>query len=381
VAAPAANGGISLKRISLLIWKEFVQFRRDPLFLRLVLVMPVLQLVMFGYVVGADVRNIPTAVVDADRSAMSRQVVSAFTSSGYFVVVAEPASEGEIQPMLDRGEIQAALLLPAGMQTEVTRGRTVPVEVVVDGSDSKTASVASGYAAQIVGAFNQRRVAALGVSGAPGIDARVRVLFNPSLRAVDAMVPGLAAMIMMLSMSAVMSQAVVKEREKGTLEQMFVTPITRGEYLIGKVTPYVLISFAQAGLVMFVGSWWFGVPFSGSVLIIGLGLLLFMFTALGQGLFISTISRTRQQAQQGTMFILIPTMVLSGFIFPIESMPAAIVPVTYLVPLRYVIVVLRSNWMKGAGMDALWPQFVAMAVFSAVVFFAALARFRKRLAD
>jgi ABC-2 type transport system permease protein len=185
----------------------------------------------------------------------------------------------------------------------------------------------------------------------------------------------------MLSMSAVMSQAVVKEREKGTLEQMFVTPITRGEYLIGKVTPYILISFLQAGLVMFVGSWWFNVPFNGSVLVIGLGLLLFMFTALGQGLFISTISRTRQQAQQGTMFILIPTMVLSGFIFPIESMPAAVVPLTYLVPLRYVIVVLRSNWMKGAGLDALWPQLVAMAVFSAVVFFAALARFRKRLAD
>jgi ABC-2 type transport system permease protein len=257
----------------------------------------------------------------------------------------------------------------------------VPVEVVVDGSDSKTASVASGYAAQIVGAFNQRRVAALGVSGAPGIDARVRVLFNPSLRAVDAMVPGLAAMIMMLSMSAVMSQAVVKEREKGTLEQMFVTPITRGEYLIGKVTPYVLISFAQAGLVMFVGSWWFGVPFSGSVLIIGLGLLLFMFTALGQGLFISTISRTRQQAQQGTMFILIPTMVLSGFIFPIESMPAAIVPLTYAIPLRYALVVLRSAFLKGSSIADLWVQFVAMIAFAVVIFGIAVARFSKRLSE
>jgi ABC-2 type transport system permease protein len=372
---------MSLKRIGLLIWKEFTQFKRDPLMLRLVIVMPLLQLFMFGYVVGADVRNIPTAIVDADKTPMSREVAAAFTSSGYFVVVAHPSDERSIQPLLDRNQVQAAVLLPAGLEAGVTRGRTVPIEIVVDGSDSKTASVASGYAAQIVGAFNRKRVTALGITGAPGIDTRVRVLFNPSLRAVNAMIPGLVALIMMLSMSVIMSQAVVKERERGTLEQMFVTPITRGEYLIGKITPYVLISFLQVAVVMVVGSLWFAVPFNGSVLIIGLGLLLFMFTALGQGLFISTISRTRQQAQQGTMFILIPTMVLSGFIFPIESMPAAVVPVTYLVPLRYILVVLRSNWMKGAGLDALWPQLVAMAVFSAVVFFAALSRFRKRLAD
>jgi ABC-2 type transport system permease protein len=369
------------KRVGLLIWKEFTQFRRDPLMLRLVIVMPLLQLFMFGYVVGADVSNIPTAIVDADKTPMSREVAAAFTSSGYFVVESYPASEAAIQPLLDRSQIQVAILLPPGLEAAVTRGRTVPIEIVVDGSDSKTASVASGYAAQIVGSLNKKRVAALGISGAPSIDARVRVLFNPSLRSVNAMIPGLVALIMMLSMTAIMSQAVVKERERGTLEQMFVTPITRGEYLAGKVTPYILISFVQVMIVMVVGTFWFKVPFSGSVLVIGLGLLLFMFTALGQGLFISTISRTRQQAQQATMFILIPTMVLSGFIFPIESMPAAVVPVTYLVPLRYVLVVLRSNWMKGAGLDALWPQLAAMAVFSAVVFLAALARFRKRLAD
>lgn len=369
------------KRIGLLMWKEFTQFKRDPLLLRLVIVMPILQLFMFGYVVGADVRNIPTAIVDMDNTPMSRQVASAFTSSGYFVVVANPTDERAIQPLLDRNRIQVAVLLPRGLEVGLARGRTVPIEIVADGSDSKTASVASGYAAQIVASLNRKRVAALGIAGAPGIDARVRVLFNPSLRAVNAMIPGLVAMIMMLSMSAIMSQAVVKERERGTLEQMFVTPITRGEYLIGKVTPYILISFVQVGIVMVVGRYWFNVPFSGNVLVVGVGLLLFLFTALGQGLFISTISRTRQQAQQGTMFILIPTMVLSGFIFPIESMPAAVVPITYLVPLRYVLVVLRSNWMKGAGFEALWPQLAAMAVFSAVVFFAALARFRKRLAD
>jgi ABC-2 type transport system permease protein len=372
---------MSAKRIRLLIWKEFMQFKRDPLLLRLVIVMPLLQLFMFGYVVGADVRNIPTAIVDLDKTPTSRQVAAAFTSSGYFVVVANPASERDVQPLLDRSRVQVAVLLPPGLEANLTRGRTVPLEIVVDGSDSKTASVASGYAAQIVGAYNRERIDALGVTGAPGIDARVRVLFNPALRAVNTMIPGLAAMIMLLSMSAIMSQAVVKERERGTLEQMFVTPITRGEYLIGKILPYVLISIVQVASITIAGRFWFKVPFSGSVLVIGTGLLLFMFTALGQGLFISTISRTRQQAQQATMFILIPTMVLSGFIFPIESMPPPVVPLTYLVPMRYVLVVLRSNWMKGSSFSALWPQLLAMAVFSAVVFLAALSRFRKRLAD
>ena len=372
---------MSAKRIGLLIWKEFTQFKRDPLLLRLVILMPLLQLLMFGYVVGADVRNIPTAIVDMDKTPLSRGVASAFTSSGYFVVVETPSDERAIQQLLDQSRIQAAVLLPRGLEGDLTRGGTVPIEIVVDGSDSKTASVASGYAAQIVGAFNRGRIDALGVTGAPRIDARVRVLFNPSLRAVNAMIPGLIAMIMMLSMSTVMSQAVVKERERGTLEQMFVTPITRGEYLVGKITPYVLISVVQVALIMVAGRYWFDVPFSGSYLVVGVGMLLFLVTCLGQGLFISTVSHTRQQAQQATMFILIPTMVLSGFIFPIESMPAAIVPITYLVPMRYVLVVLRSNWMKGSGFEALWPQLAAMAVFSTVVFLGALSRFRKRLAD
>ncbi|MDO8963605.1 MAG: ABC transporter permease, partial [Coriobacteriia bacterium] len=341
-----------------------------------------LQLIMFGYVVGSDVRNIPTAIVDQDRTVVSRQIAESFTSSGYFVVVSHPENEEGIRSAMDRGEVQVAVLLPTGLSKGLERGRQVPVEIVVDGSDSKTASVASGYAAQIIASFNRQRLERLGlVQDAPGIDTRVRVLYNPALRAVNAMVPGLAAFIMLLSVTAVMSQAVVKERERGTLEQMFVTPITRGEYLVGKVMPYVIISTVQVVLVMLFGSWWFNVPFNGSVLLVGLGLFLFLLTGLGMGLFFSTVSRTRQQAQQATMFMLIPTMVLSGFIFPIESMPAPIVPLTYLIPLRYVLVVLRSNWMKGSGFDALWPQFAAMTVIALLVFGGSLWRFQKRLGD
>ncbi len=373
---------MSLARIRLLMWKEFLQLRRDKLLLPIIFVMPLLQLIMFGYVVGADVRNLPTAIVDYDDTAASRDLASALGSTGYFDVLEHPADERALRDLMDSGRVQVALIVPKGFSADLARGEQVPVEIVVDGSDSKTASVASGYAAQVIADWNRRRIAALGIeTQGPGIDARVRVLFNPTLRAVNAMIPGLIATILMLSVTAIMGQAVVKERERGTLEQMFVTPITRGEYLVSKVTPYVLIAITQVIVISLVGRYWFRVPFYGSLAVVGVGMLLFLITAIGQGLIVSMLSRTRHQAQQATMFILIPTVVLSGFIFPIESMPPAIVPITYLIPMRYALVILRSAFMKGSGFDALWPQMLAMAAFAVVVFGIAIARFSKRLAE
>ncbi|MDZ4179220.1 MAG: ABC transporter permease [Coriobacteriia bacterium] len=373
---------MSLARIKLLMWKEFAQLRRDRMLLPLVFIQPLLQLILFGYVVGSDVSNIPTAIIDADRTVASRQISSAIENTGYFTIVERPAEENALRPLMDGNRVQLALVIPAGLERGLERGEQVPVQIIVDGVDSKTASVASGYATQALGEWNRQRAEATGlVPQGAGVDARVRVLFNPSLRSVNAMVPGLVAFILMLSSTALMAQAIVRERERGTLEQMFVTPITRGEYLIGKLVPYVLLSVAQILAVMTVGILWFRVPFNGNVLIIAAGMALFMFTTLGQGLIISTVSRTRHQAQQMTMFLLIPTIVLSGFIFPIESMPALIVPITYLIPLRYALELLRANFMKGSGFVALWPQFAAMAVFSTAIFALALARFRKRLAD
>ena len=373
---------MSLARIRLLIWKEFLQLRRDKLLLPIIFVMPVLQLIMFGYVVGADVTNLPTAIVDYDNTAESRSLSSALASTGYFTVLEHPADERALVDLMDSSRVQVALIVPKDFSANLARGGVVPVEIVVDGSDSKTASVASGYAAQSIAEWNARRIAAMGIQQeGPGIDARVRVLYNPSLRAVNAMIPGLIAVIMMLSVTAVMSQSVVKERERGTLEQMFVTPITRGEYLVGKVTPYAVISTLQVTVVTIVGRYWFRVPFYGSLAVVGVGLLLFLFTAIGQGLIVSMLSRTRHQAQQATMFILMPTIVLSGFIFPIESMPPGVVWLTYFIPLRYALVVLRSSFMKGSGFEDLWPQMLAMAAFSALIFGIAIARFSKRLAE
>ncbi len=373
---------MSWARVKLLVWKEFVQLRRDRMLLPLVFIQPVLQLIMFGYVVGSDVTNIPTAIIDQDRSVVSRQLSSAMENAGYFKIIERPAEEGALRPLMDGGRVQLALVLPRGLERGLERGEQAPVQVIVDGVDSKTASVASGYATQVIGDWTRGRAEGTGlVPDGAGIDARVRVLFNPTLRSVNAMVPGLVAFILMLSSTALMAQAIVRERERGTLEQMFVTPITRGEYLVGKLVPYVLLSVVQILAVMTVGIVWFRVPFNGSVAVIAAGMALFMFTTLGQGLIISTLSRTRHQAQQMTMFLMIPTIVLSGFIFPIESMPAPVVPITYLIPLRYALELLRANFMKGSGFAELWPQFAAMAAFSTIIFAAALVRFRKRLTD
>lgn len=370
------------RRIRLLMWKEFLQLVRDRMMLPIIFIMPIMQLIMFGYVVGSDVTNLRTIVVDQDHTATSRSLAEAFSSSGYFKIVTRLDAEADIRQAMDGGDATVAVLLPPGLERDLASGKAVSVEVVVDGSDTKTASVASGYAAQVVASFDTARLRALGaMPDGPGVDARVRVLFNPSLRSVNAMIPGLVSMILMLSVSAVMSQAVVRERESGTLEQLFVTPIGRAEYVMGKVMPYVLLAILQTVMVVLVGIYWFRVPFNGSALVMGAGLFLFMLTGVGQGLIISMISHTRHQAQQTTMFILIPTMVLSGFIFPIESMPPAIVPVTFLIPMRYILVIARSNAMKGTGFGPLWPQFVAMAVFGIVMFAFGISRFRKQLSD
>jgi ABC-type multidrug transport system permease subunit len=368
-------------RIRLLMWKEFLQLRRDPLLLRLLFIMPIMQLILFGYVVAADVKNLSTAVVDLDRTSTSRALEAHFGASDYFRVVARPA-ETELQHLMDTGTIAIAIVIPEGTQAALDRGETAPIGVVVDGSDSQVASVGSGYAAQIIARYNAERLDSQGVDlAAPGIDARVRVMFNPTLAAVNTMIPGLVAAIVMLSIMAVMGQAVVKERERGTLEQMFVTPIRPTEYLIGKVTPYALVAIVQLSLVALVGIFWFGVPFAGQISVVAAGLALFMLTSIGLGLLISLVSHTRQQAQQLMMLFLLPSFVLSGFIFPIDSMPAAIVPLTWFVPLTWAIEILRGAFIKGSGFAALATQFWVLAAFAVVIFGAAIAATRRRLTE
>jgi ABC-2 type transport system permease protein len=373
---------MSGKRVRLLIWKEFTQLRRDPLLVRLLLLMPVLQLIMFGYVVAVDVRHLSTAVVDLDQTVASRALTDAFSGSGYFTITQRPASESDLQPLLDRGTVQVAVVIPAGTQDRLNRGETTHIGIIVDGSDSQISAVGSGYASQIISQFNADRMTELGADvAAPSVDAQIRVMFNPSLDPINTMIPGLIATIMMISLMAIMSQAVVKERESGTLEQMFVTPIKAGEYLIGKLTPYALLATVQMLIVAGVGTFWFGVPFNGNVWVVITGLALFMLTCIGLGLLVSLISHTRQQAQQAMMFIMIPTMVLSGFIFPIDSMPAVIQPLTNVIPLTFAVRVLRGAFVKGSDFAALAPSLLALAGFAAVIFTASIIATKRRIAE
>ncbi len=373
---------MSWRRIRTLIWKEFTQLRRDPMLLRLLMIMPIAQLILFGYVVAADIKHLDTAVVDLDNSATSRELVDAFSGSGYFSVIQRPASEAELQPLLDTGQITVAVVIPEGTQQKLLAGQTAGIGIVVDGSDSQVSSVASGYASQIVARANLARLSDLGLgSGAPGIDARIRVLFNPTLDPINTMIPALIAAILMISLAAIMSQAVVRERESGTLEQLFVTPVRPGEYIAGKVTPYAVLAVAQMAIVAAVGTLWFRVPFYGNLWVVLLGLALFLLVCIGQGLLISLLARTRSQAVQITLFLMLPMIVLSGFIFPIQSMPEVIQPFINLIPLRHALDVLRASFIKGSGFVELAVPLLALAAFGVVFFGSAVLATRRRITE
>jgi ABC-2 type transport system permease protein len=376
---------MSWRRIRFLVWKEFTQIRRDRSMLPLIFIMPVIQLVLFGYVVGADVRNLSLAVYDQDHSIQSQQVVDAFTSSGYFTLAARPTSDAQLKDTIDGGTAVIAVVIPKGLGDAVREKRPEQIGLIVDGSDSRTSQVANGYAQGIVANLSSRFYPQPGVlpgtTTALGVDYQVRVLYNPTMRAVNTMVPALLAFILLMSTQNLMSQAIVKERERGTLEQLFVTPIGRTDYLLGKLLPYIGIAVIQVVVTFVVGVLWFKVPFHGDLLLLGGGLMLFMLSALGLGMIISLMSRTRQQAQQTSMFLQMPSMMLSGFMFPIDAFPRWLYFLTFLIPLRYILVIVRSNFLKGSTFEALWPQFAAMALFSIGIFIFGLSRFRKRLAD
>ncbi|HET6350953.1 MAG TPA: ABC transporter permease [Coriobacteriia bacterium] len=374
---------MSWKRIKLLIWKEFTQLKRDKSMLPILFIMPVIQLILFGYVVGSDVRNLRMAVLDQDGTAVSRRIADAFSGSGYFKIVDRPTSEAELKDDIDGGKVVVAVVIPRGTGNSVKGKRASQVQIIVDGSDSRASQVASSYSQGVISNLsNELYPSAIMKRGSPaGVDARVRVLYNPTMRAVNTMVPALLAFILMMSVQNTMSQAIVKERERGTLEQIFVTPISRGEYLLGKLLPYAAVAVIQVIVTFIVGTLWFRVPFRGSVVVLGFGLMLFMFSALGLGMIISLTSTTRQQAQQMAMFLQLPTMMLSGFMFPIEAFPRWLYALTYAIPLRYALVIVRSNFLKGSTISTLWMQFMAMAVFSVLLFLFGLTRFRKRLAD
>jgi ABC-2 type transport system permease protein len=372
-------------RILRIIRKEFIQLRRDPRLLRIVLAAPVFQLLIFGYSVTTDVTHISTAVLDEDRTSASRALAERFVRSRYFDFGHDLSHPDEVDRLLDTGKAQMVLRIPRGFATDLARGRAAEVQIILDGSDSMTASIVSGYANGVIRDHSARiaaerlnRVRAQ-LPRVPSLDPRLRVWYNPELKSVYFMVPAIMCTILLVVTTLLTSLAIVKEREIGTLEQLIVTPISPRELMLGKTVPFVIIGFVDMTLVLLAAVLWFRVPVAGSIPLLFLLSAAFLLTTLGIGLFISTISRTQQQAMMTTFFFLLPSFLLSGFMFPIENMPRIIQLITYAIPLRYFLVIIRGIFLKGNGLAVLWPQVVILAAFGLAIMWLAAARFQKRL--
>jgi ABC-2 type transport system permease protein len=383
------------ERIAQIVRKEFVQLLRDRRRRLAVFVPPVLQLFVFGYAVNLDVDNIRMGWMDEDHTPASRSLLAGFEGSPRYHIVALPKSDQEAQGLLDRGDTHAVLRVLPGFGEALERGRPAGVQMLVDGSNSNTASLISGYSQQIVAAFatpivrKQQgnlllTIAASGNPGttsmkAPRLNVETRVWFNADMLSRNYFVPGVIVNIIMLITVMLTAMAVVRERELGTMEQLMVTPIRPVEFILGKTLPAAFIGLVDMGLVVAGALLVFKIPFRGSIFLLLSCVILFLFTTLGAGLLMSTISNTQQQAMMTSFMFATPAFMLSGFAFPIRNMPVAVQYFTYLNPLRYFMEIVRGIFLKGTGVDVLWHQMLAMLIFGVCMLTFSALRFRKRL--
>ena len=371
-----------MKRVAHLMRKEFLELRQDPRLFGIVILAPLLQLTMLGYAATTDVRDVPMVVMDQDRSSAGRELITRFTASENFAVVETVPSTDGIDVYLDSGAAWMALTIPAGYGDRIQTGRPVSIQLVADGTDANSTNVALGYARALVASYGRELSASSnGRVAPPLIDADVRVWFNPSLESRDFMIPGILALVLLVVTTNLSSMAIVREKELGTLEQLNVTPLARWELITGKLVPYAMLGMVDVLLVVAVAVGWFEVPLRGSMALLVAMCLVYLLTTLGLGLFVSTISRTQQQAMMTTsFFFLLPMVFLSGFIFPIENMPDIVQLVTYLMPLRYFLVILRGIFLKGIGLEVLWPEALALFGWGIAILALATLRSTKRLA-
>jgi ABC-2 type transport system permease protein len=372
-------------RIWYMMVKEFIQVFRDPKTRVVIIVPPIIQLLIFGYAATTDVQHVATIVLDLDNSADSRELVNRFAHNRYFDVRRYVSDEATARGLIDRGEAQALLRIEHGYSADLAAGRTARAQIILDGSDSNTAGIAASYAARIVETLSREllleRVARSrgAIRAPPELDLEVRAWFNENLESRNYFVPGVIALIVMLATLLLTSMAVVREKEIGTMEQILVTPITPAEFILGKTVPFALIGLGDVVLITAVGVLWFGVPLRGSLAVLGASACLYLLPALGVGLLISTISQTQQQAMMSTFFFFFPAILLSGFMFPIANMPRVIQYLTYINPLRYFLVIIRGVFLKGVGVEVLWPQMAALAALGVVTLTLAVTRFHKTL--
>ena len=372
-----------ISRLVSIIRKEFIQIFRDPRTLMLIILMPIMQLFLLGYAATSDVRNISLAVWDQSQSTQSRALLDAFRAADYFTIDYFVGSTEEYQKLIEAGDARVALVIPADYGIRVLEGNA-KVLMVLDGSDATIGSTALSTARLVGQSFatgilsEQATLSGRAAPSAP-VEVRTQVWYNPDLNSAYFMIPGVIGMILSFITTILTATAIVRERERGTIEQLIVTPIRSWELVLGKLLPYVILAFVETFEIIIIGRYWFGVPVRGSLWLIILTSGLFLMSSLGIGLFASTVANTQQEAMLTVMMYNLPSIFLSGFFFPIQAMPKALQWVSYAIPLRYYLVVIRSLLLKGVGFEAIQRETWALAIFGIVIMTAAALRFRKRL--
>ncbi|MGD0624778.1 MAG: ABC transporter permease [Thermodesulfobacteriota bacterium] len=381
-----------LQRLKSMLIKEFIQVFRNPRMRLILFLPPLIQLIIFGYAANTDIRNISLATYDLDNTPESREMIERFASSGYFRIAHRVGNPQEIRRFLDEGKISAALQINDDFARQTRQRQGTAIQLIVDGTDSNTASVVMAYAQRIVAEYS-RQILVERIRTLPnipdemkkpffkkgGIEIQSRAFFNPNLESRNFYVPGIMAFLIMLVTLILTTMAIVREREIGTMEQLIVSPMRPIELIMGKTIPFALIGYIDVLLVTGVGVFWFEVPIRGSLPLLLFATTLYLLSTLGIGLFISTISRTQQQAMMTMFFFFIPAILLSGFVFPIANMPEVVQYLSYADPLRYFLIIIRGIFLKGNGFRILWPQMLALTVLGTIVFTFSSLRFKKRL--
>lgn len=373
-------------RLRHMLIKEFIQVFRDKRARFFLFGPPIIQMMIFGYAATLEIKHVPTAIVDYDNSQVSRDLIARFEASRYFDIRRRLSDRRQIPEVIDRGDVDMAIQINSGFAQNIRKGQTAHIQVIVDSTNSNTALIGLGYVNEVTSTFAGeyqieliQRTSPLSIAQMPKIVLDKRPWYNTDMSSQWFFVPGVIGNLILVIVVTLTAFAVVREREIGTLEQIMVTPIRRVEFILGKTIPFFLIGLFDAGLISAVGTLWFHVPLRGSIAVLALGTVLFLLCVLGIGLFISTVSNTQQQAMVTAFFFIMPSITFSGFGSPISSMPELMQYLTYINPLRYFQTVLRSVYLKGVGLDVLWPQMVAMAAIGIFMLTVSVLRFHKSL--
>jgi ABC-2 type transport system permease protein len=373
-----------MKKILSLVKKELIQMRRDRRMLPIVLVAPVIQLLILGYAVSLDVRNIPTVVLDQDHSQSSREFLSEIFNTGYFQDIGRIHSLKEVDESIDQGKASVAVVIPSDFERNLISGKPALFQAIVDGTESQTATIGLNYLEMISRRFSQKIIFQVLENRQKGfkpvvIQPEVRVFFNPALLSRNFLLPGIFGLLLMVMTVILTSMAIVKERDQGTMEQLIVTPLKPLEIIIGKLLPFFIIGTVDVFLIFAVTKVWFRLPLRGSFLLLLALSMLYILSTLGIGLFVSTLTKTPQQAMLTSFFFMIPMLLLSGFVFPIENMPRFFQWLTAVIPLRYYLVIIRGIFLKGVGFEALYDETLILVILAVAINLFSVLRFRRRL--